>query len=187
MKPFFGFPQGFPPTSTAYPLRTTKKRGFFLTRRIGKKTIESLWRLSAQVCEHPQSMIQPAFFARCIEISQVAIPKLTMGMFWLNPEQFLSLDSVMRDYLRKNGVDCDAHDLASYQAVVVSVKKKLGAKFPTFFELSSAAFQEAHRKGLRLPSTEYSRIVPPKTARGELRFWVEENSRQKSTRPAIRR
>jgi hypothetical protein len=61
--------------------------------------IPNLWKLAAIAIKQPPSQIPPDLFDACVRIEQVSLPKLTMGLFWLNPNQYLAVDSVIRGFV----------------------------------------------------------------------------------------
>ena len=64
---------------------------------------------------------------------QVGVPKLTMGLFWLNPDVYLALDSLMTDYLESKNIPINPHrveSLADYTAIVDQVRQVFGTDHP---------------------------------------------------------
>jgi hypothetical protein len=61
--------------------------------------IPNLWKLAAIAIKQPPGQIPSDLFDACVRIEQVSLPKLTMGLFWLNPDQYLAVDSVIRGYV----------------------------------------------------------------------------------------
>jgi len=91
--------------------------------------IDSLWNLAEAAIQNGLGGIDDDLYNRCLEIRKVGAAKLTMGLFWLNPKQFISADSRNRPYFQENGIAGDAHNLASYRQLVEDVRTKLGNDF----------------------------------------------------------
>jgi 5-methylcytosine-specific restriction enzyme B len=70
---------------------------------------------------------------------------ITMGLFWINPEEFLNLDKVNRTFLSKKGIDVHLSDYKAYVECLDQVKKIF--KIP-FFQISHEAWEN------RLPTTD---------------------------------
>ena len=95
--------------------------------------ISSLWDLAAACVAMAPDKLPPATFDRCLAIHQVGVSKLTMGLFWFNPKEYLALDSFMVNYLVEKSIAVKLQKiavLADYLGVVADVKSKLGDNFP---------------------------------------------------------
>jgi AAA domain (dynein-related subfamily) len=124
------------------PIANAMKAWFFpWAASRGNDDISNLWALAETVISAEPGKVPDALFDACLEIQQVAVPKLTMGMFWLNPTLYLSLDVVMRDYLTRKGLAVNVADSQSYKTLLQAVKTRFGADFAA---LSHAAWLEAN-------------------------------------------
>ena len=81
-----------------------------------------------------------------IVIKQFVIKfNITMGLFWIRPEDFLALDKKNRTYLKEQyGIDflTDVPEYAKYMEIIAEVQKKMASneiKEKTFYELSANA------------------------------------------------
>jgi 5-methylcytosine-specific restriction protein B len=108
--------------------------------------VSKLWELAQEVVSKSPGELSDELFKRCLDIRQVGIAKLTIGMFWLNPETFLALDSLMMDYLEGKGVVkgglkkvCSSSE---YAAVVMKVCSALGSDYA---KVSWDAFSESNQ------------------------------------------
>jgi len=72
---------------------------------------------------------QTASFDRCLAVHRVGVRKLTLGLFWLNAEEFLPLDSHTQDFLARFGVRPEVEDWNGYAAVHRRVRDILGGGF----------------------------------------------------------
>ena len=90
---------------------------------------------------HEPSKLKPDLFEKCLEIKQVGLPKLTMGMFWLQPDRYIALDQVNRAYLLEKydftTARLKAKTLAEYLTILESVKNATKKDLP---RLSSDAY-----------------------------------------------
>ena len=104
--------------------------------------IPSLWELAKATVSAPPQKLDPKLFDRCLRIERVGPAKLTMGMFWLNPRQYVALDENNRKLFEQRQIDGDVHDLASYLALIERINAKLGEDYPT---ISQTAWQRAQQ------------------------------------------
>lgn len=81
-----------------------------------------------------------------IVIKQFVIKfNITMGLFWIRPEDYLALDKKNRTYLKKQyGIDVpgDVPEYTKYMEIIAEVQKKMASneiKEKTFYELSANA------------------------------------------------
>lgn len=108
--------------------------------------VSKLWEFAQEVISKGPDALSDELFKRCLDVRQVGLAKLTIGMFWLNPESFLALDSLMLDYLKGKGVvkgelkkGCSSGD---YAAIVTKVRGALGSDFA---KVSWDAFSESNQ------------------------------------------
>lgn len=104
-----------------FPFRASRKEG----------DIPTLWRIFRQAVEKGAAGIVEADFERCLDIKSVGRAKLTMGLFWIRPDEFLALDRQNRTHLAKHGVVIPATSRwQDYRSFLKDVRKKLGDDFP---------------------------------------------------------
>lgn len=109
----------------------------FAPKRKGSD-IDSLWDIAEQACEGLDAITEEAW-QNALGVRQVALTKLTMGMFWLNPYEFLALDQNVRVYLAKKGVPVPNNPtLTQYRALITDAQEKTGKTIP---EISYAAYR----------------------------------------------
>ena len=92
--------------------------------------IPSLWDLAKATVSGPPQKLDPKIFDRCLQIKTVGPAKLTMGMFWLNPRQYIALDENNRKLFEQNAINGEVKDLSGYLHLIQSVKAKLGEDYP---------------------------------------------------------
>lgn len=114
---------------------------FFAYRSRRQDTdLPTLWALARQAV---QGELNPETFQRALAIRQVALPKLTQGLFWLNPQRFLPLNGVNNPYLESRGVKGASRvtTLAEYQSVL----ERAAGLAPDYATLSHFAWQQAQK------------------------------------------
>ena len=97
-----------------------------------------LWALARQAV---QGQLEPDTFAAALRIRQVKLAKLTQGLFWLNPQAFLPLNSVNVPYLEARGVRGagKVQSLAEFDAVLTATLSLA----PDFVTLSHSAWLDS--------------------------------------------
>ncbi|CAM4447305.1 DUF4357 domain-containing protein [Deinococcus marmoris] len=100
-----------------------------------EEDLPTLWTLAQQAVA---GRLEAETFGRALAIRKVALPKLTTGLFWLNPEQFLALNGVNVPYLERQNVSGagKVQTLAEYWAVLDTAR----ALTPDFATLSHTAW-----------------------------------------------
>jgi AAA domain (dynein-related subfamily) len=105
--------------------------------------ISSLWDLAESIISNPPEQLNPELFNRCLEVHTVGPAKLTMGMFWMNPDNYLALDEKNTKAFENAGIDIEVVDHASYLKLLAKVREKLGTNYPA---ISIGAWQNAKNK-----------------------------------------
>jgi 5-methylcytosine-specific restriction protein B len=104
---------------------------------------DSLWKIARSAVEASLSSLDPTLFDRCLQVKTVGQAKLTMGLFWLRPTEFLPLDSKTRAHLEKDGVAVPRIiDGAAYKALVATVRNQVSTDF---VQLSALAWSGQER------------------------------------------
>jgi 5-methylcytosine-specific restriction protein B len=108
------------------------------------KDIERLWNLFEKALQGEGNMEQD--FNDVLKQMSIAVPKLTMGLFYVNPYNYLSLDGNNRRYLEEYGVSTKNYQkmkYADYIELLEQVKDKMEKKEiaeQTFPEFSANAY-----------------------------------------------
>lgn len=105
----------------------------------GKNDIRDLWLLAEAVITGPPQTLDAQLYERCLRIRGVAPAKLTIGMFWLNPRQYIAWDANNQGLFRDNNIGGDPRTLAGYLQLLSEVAEKLGTDYP---RLSFKAWQK---------------------------------------------
>ena len=115
----------------------------------GKQDVERLWQLVRQVADRTPEQVDGSLFDQCLQIGEVGIHKLTIGMFWVNPDQFLTCGKKTRSYGQKKDIHGEPKDYASYCEWMSQVSEAFGEKYP---KLSHNAHLWAMRKPNGVPA-----------------------------------
>jgi 5-methylcytosine-specific restriction protein B len=104
--------------------------------------VTSLWQLFGEAVNKGPENLHAEIFNRCLQIHTVGIGKLTAGLFWINPEKFLSLDYPNRTYFRDQGIEFGKPEsFADYLEIMRQVQEKLGSDFT---KISRSAWLALH-------------------------------------------
>lgn len=116
------------------PVANSQKAWFFpflADRRADD--VESLWRFASDIVRRQPEEVDERLYERCLEIKQVGIAKLTMGMFWLRPDLYVALDGANCDYFKREGPgafrDLRPKTWSAYLRTRDSIVKQLGTDF----------------------------------------------------------
>lgn len=130
-----------PTNLTGVPWSNPMNAWFFAYRSHRQDTdLPTLWALARQAVAGD---LHADTFAAALTIRQVALPKLTQGLFWLNPERYLALNGVNIPYLEGRGLTHAGRvqTLADYDAVL-DASRPLASGYPA---LSHEAWLTAQR------------------------------------------
>jgi 5-methylcytosine-specific restriction enzyme B len=91
--------------------------------------IPNLWNLAEEVLNKQPDQIPPEVFDKCLQHTSRGM--LTMGMFWINPLNYLALDKNNRKYLRSLGIESEQAITANlYLQIISKVREKTTDAFP---------------------------------------------------------
>ena len=57
-----------------------------------KDHVERLWQVASLAADGSVDQVNPEVFDQCLDLPLVGMSNLTMGLFWINPDKFLSAD-----------------------------------------------------------------------------------------------
>lgn len=115
-------------------------RMFFYHWGALKESCNSLWEAYDAIMNEKLKL----WFDYCNIASRRA--ECTMPLFWCKAYEYIALDSRNIDYLKKNGVDVDVHDEASYMSLLRLLKGKIASgeiRDKSFPEISFSAFNNS--------------------------------------------
>ncbi|HMB22257.1 MAG TPA: hypothetical protein VKP08_05490, partial [Anaerolineales bacterium] len=165
MKQHFSLQSDLPEDFNGVPVLNNMRSWFFpsqASRDAGD--IGRLWRIfHAALAENPlQSSNFLQTFDEALEVKQTNV-NLTMGLFWIRPDTFLSLDENNRDYL---GIRLPAYGLTAkfYVDTIKSVQED-GRSFP---ELSLAAWGVENERMRKIAEAKEARY----RAWGGINYWL---------------
>ena len=120
-----------PDDFTGIPVVNNQQSWFIPYKVFRKKDdVASLWQLFIEAVGGDPENLSSEIFDRCLQIRTVGIGKLTAGLFWINPEKFLSLDRPNRAYFADQGVECGKREsYDDYLDIMRRVREKLGTDF----------------------------------------------------------
>jgi 5-methylcytosine-specific restriction enzyme B len=129
-----------------------------------KNDIPMLWNLVEQAINPPYQLFESTF-KWCLKIKSVAIPSLTIGLYWIKPDQFAACDSRMKQYLEKLGFDFpQIKNLKDYNGYLKRLKEFLPSK--SFAEISfdawnaTSALKNTSETTYLLPDKHYWLYAP---------------------------
>lgn len=115
-------------------------RMFFYNWEALKESCNSLWDAYDAIMNEKLKL----WFDYCNIVSRRA--ECTMPLFWCKAYEYIALDSRNVDYLKKNGVDVDVRDEASYISLLQLLKGKIASgeiRDKSFPEISFSAFNNS--------------------------------------------
>ena len=92
--------------------------------------VEVLWQLASQAMARQITKIDEELFERCCQVRWVETGKLTIGLFWINPQSFLPCDKKTIAYGKKHGVRARPRRYRGYVEWLREMTKVLGSDFP---------------------------------------------------------
>lgn len=121
--------------------------------------VELLWDLAVAARKGPPETLPADLFEKCLNIYGIKAPKLTMGLFWINPDRYLAVDSVMRNYLAGKGIKLNAdtvESLSDYLSIVKEVRAKVGSDFKAIsYDAWKAAVEKPPQPATDKPVKKY--------------------------------
>ena len=117
---FSGIPTVNPQRSWFFPYSFERQKG----------DIEALWQLAAQATKRPITEIDEELFNRCCQVRMVGIPKLTIGLYWINPHGLLPCDKKTSAFGKAHGIHARPLDFRSYVEWLRQMTTALGSDFP---------------------------------------------------------
>ena len=156
LKELWGLALDVPIDFTGIPVVNNQSARFIAYQaERGKEDVHLLWELFSQAIDNS---IKEQTFNAVLKIKGIKY-SITMGLFWINADRYLNLDSVNRSYLEKNGIKID--DLPDFQTYVDYTEKTKKIFQKPFFEISHDAWLD---KTQNLPE-------PPST-KPSIRYWL---------------
>ena len=102
--------------------------------------IDLLWDFFLHVIDADANSLDIELMDRCLSLDGVGMAYLTIGMFWVNPENFLSTDGKNYQKGKSLGIENNLQAAADYQEWLKGIMEE---KKESNFEFSLAAHEEA--------------------------------------------
>lgn len=160
LKELWGLSFSIPSDFTGTPVVNNQSTWFFAWQKDrGAQDINVLWELFIQALENN---INPLTFNAALKQKMIKF-NITMGLFWINADRYLNLDSVNRSYLEKNGIKIDG--LPDFQTYVDYTEKTKKLFQKPFFEISHDAWLDSNHTPVKTePEIPISPNLP--------RYWL---------------
>ena len=95
-----------------------------------KEHVEHLWRVASLAADGSIEQVGAEAFDQCLNLPLVGMASLTIGLFWISPEKFLSADSKTTAYSKAKGITTEPEDYESYRRWLKEMTERLGNNFP---------------------------------------------------------
>lgn len=162
LKTIWKLESDLPEDFCSIPTANNQSTWFFAyVKNRGKDDINNLWRLAHETLEKTPQNFNRELLEACLKIKTIALPKMTIGLYWLNPRSYMSVDWKNRDFIAGKGIILRERSVDGYFEWLEEVTKNIGNNFP---ELSYQAELSSKQK------TDGSEEVSSKTI--ENRYWV---------------
>jgi 5-methylcytosine-specific restriction protein B len=163
LKVEWGLRSEVPSEFDGIPVVDNRQSWFFLyAENRGPNDIPNLWRLARETVEQEPSGFDRQVLDDCLAVKMGSLPKLTMGMFWINPYNYLAVDSRNREYLARFNIRLKGRTADDYFQLLREVKDSFEDDFPT---ISHRALLSTLEKG------NDGGAKPPQPSE-EARFWT---------------
>lgn len=137
----FSITADVPTSFMGVPVVDNMKSWFFGWKYNRGDRVSFLWKVAAAVVAGPPREMSADLYAEAVGAKGLGAGMMTMGMFWMNPHEYLALDGVIRKFLAQDGVVVDhkqaAKSLEGYLDILTRVRAKHSKPF---FELSYDAW-----------------------------------------------
>jgi hypothetical protein len=104
---------------------------FRYTEKREPDDILKLWRLARETVEKLPSNFDRQVLEDCLALPMCSLPKLTMGMFWLNPYNYLAVDSRNKAFLARHGIRPARRSADDYFRLLEEVREEFDEDFPS--------------------------------------------------------
>jgi 5-methylcytosine-specific restriction protein B len=132
LKREWGLESEVPTDFDGIPLVHPMQSWFFLyAANRGPEDIPNLWRLARETVGKSPDEFDRGVLDACLTVKMGSLYKLTMGMFWLNPREYLAVDQRNRRFFEQHGIRLAGKTADAYFALLGQVVEKLGRDFPS--------------------------------------------------------
>lgn len=128
------------------PIMDPRKSRFFpFVANRKADDVDALWNLAEAVVRQEPEKVDPALIDRCLKIVSTSMTNLTMGMFWMQPDVYIALDSRNRELLEHDAVPHAVKDGASYFVFLKNARQAI----------QEPPYEFSHRAYIGQPETKY--------------------------------
>ena len=110
--------------------------------------IGHLWDMAIQAVNGSIDSLDEDLFDRCLRFKQVSIGSLSIGLFWINPSQFLPADRKSVAYGKANGIKTRPTDYQSYKKWLAEMTERFGTDYPKISQQLHRSNTLAHPSNL---------------------------------------
>lgn len=160
-KELFGLQSPVPDDFAGIPVLNNQRSYFFGYKSKRKdEDIDNLWNLFEKVINNKDFNSE---FDKVIKQYGINV-NITMGLFWIRPDNYLALDSTNRNYLLKTyGIEIPdkVPDYKTYKQIIDNIEQKMSnntIKENTFYELSANANDRSKDNTSDYWETFYTRL-----------------------------
>jgi hypothetical protein len=127
-----------PDDFTGVPTVSAMSSWFFPFARIRTpEDVPLLWALARETVTKSVETFDRKILEKCFAIKGIGFARPTIGMFWLNPTEFLAADSQNRRFFAGKGIKINENTADGYFEFLQKVEAQFGKNFPLLS-------QEAH-------------------------------------------
>ncbi|CAD5257315.1 MULTISPECIES: AAA family ATPase [unclassified Imperialibacter] len=109
-----------------------------------------LWKLFKDAI---RKQVDAKDFEEAQKIPAVGFVKLTQGLFYVNPEEYLPINAQTRPYLNERGINTDFHDWQGYLNILQNVREQIDEPF---YVISYEAYRSEKQPSTSTNSTSMS-------------------------------
>lgn len=133
--------------------------------------IPVLWQTAKEAVDKDWRTFDRDLFDKALSVRQMGLTRLTMSLFWVNPNGFLSFDKNTEAYFEKHTIVCESKSTAGYFAWLEKAVAKVGENFP---QISLDAYEADGAASLIQDDKEdKAHGTTSPTSDGPGTFWVE--------------
>jgi MoxR-like ATPase len=110
-------------------LHNLTSRLFPYAKQREKDHIGLLWQIATLTAKGGIEDVGEELFNRCMDLETVGLRRLTICIFWINPEKFLPADSKTTAYAERKGILAEPKDYATYRTWMKEMTERLGPDY----------------------------------------------------------
>lgn len=95
-----------------------------------KDHVAHLWQVAALAADGGIEKLDEESFNRCLKLVAVGVRRLTICLFWINPEKFLPADHKTTAYGKSKGITTEPEDYQSYRQWLKEMTEQVGSNYP---------------------------------------------------------